>query len=146
MAVRAGVAWAWILGLAGVVPFLALAGVFAFAEGPEAGPALLALVYFAAGVLGFLGGTRWGFEAARPGPRPLNLLLSVLPMLAGWVLLLPLVSDTRVQLGGFIGAFLLQWLWDLRSDLPAWHVRLRTAATGGAVIALAVALEQVLRF
>ena len=48
-------------------------------------------------------------------------------------------------LSGFILAFLVCWLWDVRSGgLPPWYEKLRTLLTLGAVVALGVALEHAL--
>ena len=49
-------------------------------------------------------------------------------------------------LGGFMGAFILQWLFDHTApDVPARYPRLSTVLTAGACVSLAVALEQTLR-
>jgi hypothetical protein len=76
------------------------------------------------------------------------LILSVLPPMAAWLLLAaaPLAATER-QLTGFIAAFALQWLWDLRAkDTPRWYGPLRTLLTAVAVAALALALWKTLSF
>jgi hypothetical protein len=50
--------------------------------------------------------------------------------------------DTWI-LGGFIGAFLIQWLFDHQTaDTPSRYPVLSTALTGAACVSLAVALEK----
>ena len=134
---------ALILGLLGLLPFFAGAGVYAFGSPELGGPGLLTLLTWSAAVLSFLGGTRWGVEIAEnPDPRWSVLTLSVLPPLAAWLLLAAApLAQTERQLGGFIAAFALQWLWDSRAkDPPRWYGGLRTFLTAGAVVSLVLAL------
>jgi hypothetical protein len=126
-----------LYGLLGVIPFwapplaamlwphvLSLAGVVAAA--------------YAALILSFLAGARWGLEVARPAPRFGIISLAMLPTLVGLVLLL-LPADWRAgQLWALAAALLLHWLWDLGAKgLPPWYPRLRTILTFGAVTGLA---------
>jgi hypothetical protein len=134
------------LGLAGLIPFAAASGVFAFGPPELGGPALLALLGYGATVLSFLGGARWGLEIGRGTPRALVLAVSTLPSLVAWGLLVAPRLDAVQQLSGFIAAFILQWIWDSRDpDAPPWYPRLRTLLTLGATVTLAVALEQAMR-
>jgi hypothetical protein len=137
---------AWVLGLSGLIPFFVAAGAYAFGPPRLAGPALLALVTYAAAILSFLGGARWGAEILRTNcPGWLTLAGSVLPSLVAWGLLAAPFATPQWQLSGFLAAFLAAWLWDVRSvHLPPWYERLRTMLTLGAVVALGVALEHAL--
>lgn len=130
-------------GVLGLVPFFGASGVYVWGDPQLAGPGLLFLLSYAATVLSFLGGVRWGYEMARPQPRVLVMLAASAPALAAWLLLaLPFLSAPW-QIGGFIVAFVLSWLWDAGSgDLPRWWSRLRTLLTLGAGLALGIALEQ----
>lgn len=140
---RAGVRTAWVLGLTGLVPFVAGAAVFGWGPPRLGGPALLALLTYAAVILSFLGGVRWGQEMGGRDPRPLTFVGAVLPSLAAWGLLAAPGLDPSRQLGGFILAFVAQWAWDVRSrSAPAWWPRLRTALTAVVCVCLAVGLEQ----
>ena len=66
------------------------------------------------------------------------------PPLTLW-LILRLTLVIAHMLFGFLLAFLLVWLWDVRDiEGPAWRPRYRTLITAGAAIALAFALEQAL--
>lgn len=83
---------AWLLGMAGLLPFAASAlGSFAapdswqgFAEG--------ALIAYGAVILGFLGAVHWGLALrAPPGEAPMGparLMAGVVPALLGWLALL----------------------------------------------------------
>lgn len=131
-------------GVLGLIPFFAASGLYVWGRPELAGPALLTLLAYSAVTLSFLGGLRWGYEMARPEPRIAVMLAACLPALAGWLILAtPLPAG--YQLGGFIAALVLQWLWDAgSSDLPRWWSRLRTVLTLGAGLALAVAMETAL--
>jgi hypothetical protein len=115
--------------------------VYAFGEGALAVTALKALFTYAAVILSFLGGVRWGVEIARdPVARWLPLTGSVAPPLVAWLLLLAPASPAW-PLSGLLLAFLAQGIVDERSDdLPAWYRRLRIYLTLGATTALALAL------
>lgn len=136
---------AWTLGLLGLVPFVAGAAVFGYGPPLWRGPALLGLLAYATAILSFLGGVRWGWEMnARPA-SPLALVGSNLPPLAAVVLLAAPGLTAAWQIGGFVLAFVLQWLWDLQlRGAPGWWPRLRTALTAGVCVCLAVALEAAL--
>lgn len=130
-------------GWLGLLPFPMAAGLYALG-GRLAGPALLALLTYAAAVLSFLGGVRWGVEIVREQPRWRKLAVAAAPPLAAWALLALPFLTAPWQLGGFIAAYLLLWLADAQApdEAPPWYRRLRTPLTLGAVVALAVALEQ----
>ena len=135
-----------LLGLLGLLPFFAGAGVYAFGPPNLGGPGLLTLLAWSAAVLSLLGGARLGMEAVAPRPRAAVLAAAMLPAVAAWLLLAaaPLAYPER-QLGGFIAAFALQLLWDARSrELPAGYRRWLTLLTAGALLALAVALWKTL--
>jgi hypothetical protein len=131
-------------GVLGLIPFFAAASLYVWGKPELAGPALLTLLTYSCATLSFLGGLRWGHEMARTQPRIGVMLAACLPPLAAW-LLLATPLDVGWQLGGFIAAFVLQWLWDAGSaDLPRWWSRLRTLLTLGAGLALALAMETAL--
>jgi len=129
---------AWALTLAGLIPFVAgAAAVWLDRDGGDRwiGP----LAAYAAIILSFLAGTRWGKELAGRDPRPATLILSNLPPVAAWLTFLPGVPD-RLQLLVLIGGLLAMLYWDARGS-GDWYARLRWVATIGAVLSLgAVAL------
>lgn len=123
-----------IYGLLGLIPFLAppVAGVV----WPNLRPVMLTiLTLYAALILSFLGGARWGLAVGAPAPDTRTVSLAMLPTLAALALLLA-PSDLLTCLG-LAAALLTHWLWDLRgAGLPAWYARLRTILTVGAVAGL----------
>lgn len=153
------------LTLAGALPFLALTALLPFGkpladalELPALGQQIefwagIMLVLYAAVILSFLGGIRFGVAVAeplRPGARR-DVIVSVLPSLAAWGLAivggLGLFSGLTVVTGGalalFAACFLLQWAWDRRAasagTVPEWFGRMRSRITAIVAPTLAVA-------
>ncbi|GAB2493286.1 DUF3429 domain-containing protein [Arenimonas alkanexedens] len=106
---------ALVLGWAGVVPFLLLAGLV-FVPAFRL-PALDAFMAYSAVILSFLGGVRWG-RALAAGAGLGQYVRAVLPGLwawAAWLLLGPAPALTALAAG-----FVLVGAWDARGDaLPA---------------------------
>lgn len=126
-----------VYGLLGVIPFWAPAAMAVLWPHviPLAG--VMAGVY-AALILSFLGGARWGLEVMRTGPRLGIVSLAMLPTLIGFALLLLPAEWRAGQLWALAAALLVHWLWDLGAKgLPPWYPRLRTILTVGAVSGLA---------
>jgi len=137
----------WTIALLALSLFPISAGVYAFGPQRLATGALTSLLSWSAMVLSFLGGVRWGLESSRPAPRWTRLITSVVSSVAAWTLLM---FRGHLSPGwmiiGFLGAFMLQWLFDHTApDVPARYPRLSTTLTAGACVSLAVALEQSLR-
>ncbi len=138
------------LTLGGLVPFIAAAAMIAGGDDViRQQQAVFMLAGYAAVILSFLGGVRWGVEmldlAGQGGPRLSVLGPSVLGALAGWIalgliLLHPTLPPGQVLIGLAV-ALGLHWAWDLsaRAALPAWYDGLRTIASAGAVGALLLA-------
>jgi hypothetical protein len=137
----------WTIALLALAPFPISAALYAYGPAQFAQGALTALLSWSALVLSFLGGVRWGLESARAAPRWTRLSASVVSSIAAWALLMG--RDHLIAawlIGGFMGAFILQWLFDHTApDVPARYPRLSTVLTAGACVSLAVALESVLR-
>jgi uncharacterized membrane protein YeaQ/YmgE (transglycosylase-associated protein family) len=136
----------WGIALIALAPFPA-AGV-AYAYGPPnlMRPAMTVILAWSAVVLSFLGGVRWGLETREPEPRWQRQAFSFLCAVAGAVVLLARGSapDTWI-LGGFITAFLIQWLFDHQTpNTPSRYPMLSTAVTGAACVSLALVLERAL--
>jgi hypothetical protein len=126
---------AW--GLAGLIPFLGLPMLSLAAPELSVG-CDRALGLYAAVILSFLGGARWGQEVASAAPDPRLIALSMAPSVAAWGLALLPPGHAGLQLAGLAGALVLHLLWDLRSQgLPGWYPRLRLILTAGAVAGLA---------
>lgn len=125
-------------GLAGLIPFWAPAA--AGLAGPETREiAGVLLAAYAALILSFLGGARFGRAVLETPPPVATISLSMLPTIAGLAILALPPSLRTVQLLSLAAALAVHWLWDLRdTGAPAWTPRLRTILTAGAVAGLAV--------
>lgn len=100
-------------------------------------------VIYAAVILSFLGGVRWGLELARApdAPSPARLVYSVSPSVAGWILATFALTSAQLHgaAGMFAGLFALQYMWDRFShrdaNAPDWYPLLRQVLTGGVMLA-----------
>ena len=128
---------AWQLGLAGLLPFGALAvGVFLEIAGAQAG-----LLNYGALILSFMGGCRWGFAAAGLGQGATFGLLgvSVLPALYAWcALLLPFGPAALALSVGFLALYMADRALTRSNGAPEWWTTLRTPLSAGACLALVV--------
>lgn len=122
-----------IYGLLGVTPFWTLAAAARLA--PDWTEVLSAVVgVYAALILSFLGGARWGMAVQAPAPNPVVVGLAMTPTLAGLTLIALAHGNPRPQLLGLAAALAWSCAWDLRARaLPAWYGRLRVLLTFGAV-------------
>lgn len=133
------------LGLAGLIPFYAPVIWRLFAEGPDANRAEIAFTLYAALILSFLGGTRWGREIVHSMavPRARELSLAVLPSLGGWLAAAAhLGGYKQIAWAGLILAFALLFFWDWRGakdgTWPEWYGTLRLMLSFGAVLSATV--------
>lgn len=134
----------WAIAIIALAPFPLAALLYGYGPAELARPALAGLLAWSAVVLSFLGGVRWGLETREPRPRWMRQAFSFLCAVAAWVILLArgAAPDTWI-LGGFIAAFLVQWLFDHQvPDSPSRFPMLSTAVTGAACVSLALALEK----
>ena len=121
---------ALLLGYGGVLPFAALAVNYVIGWPLFDGFALQAFLVYAAAILSFLGGIRWGAAVNLGKTRARELGLSVLPSLWAVAALLlpgPLWSVAALMLG-----FLLMGLldgWVPGPAMPDWMARLRVQLT-----------------
>jgi len=106
---------AWLLGLAGLLPFAGSALAFFAAPDSWAGFAEGALIAYGAVILSFLGAVHWGLALRAPaeeaGWGSTRLLLGTVPALLGWVaLLLPDIFALPLLALGILGtAGVEQW-------------------------------------
>lgn len=136
---------AWLLGLAGLLPFAASAlGSYAAPDSWQ-GFARGALIAYGAVILSFLGAVHWGL-ALRPTADeqpfgPARLVFGVAPALVGWVaLLLPDVfSLTLLALGVLATAGVEQW-GQRRRLVPGDYMALRWVLSIGAALCLVAPL------
>ncbi len=129
---------AWALALAGLIPFGGCA-ILVAQGGAQADAWLGALIAYAAVILSFLGGARWGASVASGSPDPATLVLSNLPALVAWAALLPLEMPSPTRLTILSAGLAMMWLWDRRRP-PTWYPALRTVATVGALLSLGLAV------
>ena len=134
---------AWFLSLAGFIPFAFLASglLILDANNPLRPLAIDGLKTYAAIILSFLGGIRWGLamKASEPEKERLSLLLSVVPAIVGWISIF--VPEPYV-FGILILAFSAHGAWDSfagqKGVFGLWFVKLRTVLTFIVVASLAV--------
>ena len=130
-------------GLLGMIPFWSLPLAVLLARN-WTGVAVAIETVYAALVLSFLGGARWGLAVRNASPNPVVVGLAMTPTLAGLAVLVFAHGEMRVQLLALAAALTLSWAWDLTAkDLPPWYGRFRTVLTLGAVGGLCVGAMQV---
>jgi hypothetical protein len=124
---------ALILGFAGLVPLAGSLLIVMFGQTPAqhlVGERIF--LAYAATILAFLGGVRWGAALANPGWRPL--LLAVAPSLIAFGALL---LDRDPALAVFALTFAVVGAADVgrraTAEWPAWYRRLRIRLTIGVV-------------
>ena len=142
---------AYRLGLAGLIPFYA--GVLALWMTPSLLPMSAALaahrleLFYAAIILSFMGGVRWGLAMDREDD--LGLALSTTPALIAWLALWPtgvlgIAPTAPVRYGVLMLAFLVLMIADVRAsaegDAPEWYGSLRVRLTFAVALALALTM------
>lgn len=141
-------------GYAGLIPFAGTAFLVWFNwPGQAAQDALTALHLYAAIILSFLGGARFGFVTRRYGlpeteeeTRALRsgILIAVLPALAAWAaLLLSPAAALATLILCYIAQFFADWQAGRAGDAPPWYGALRFPLTLFALAAMAAALLRV---
>jgi hypothetical protein len=129
------------LGLAGLLPFYLGAALPFLGEPLARGFGAKLFCLYAAVILSFLGGVRWGLAMTKKPPPVRTLAWSVAPSLAGWSVALAVIGgvSSGVGAGGaFAVLFLLQYLWDQNAPhdgAPPWYPRLRLILTLGVLLA-----------
>src|SRR5262245_17492995 len=111
----------WAIALVALSPFPITAILYSYGPADRMAASLASPLQWSAVVLSFLGGVRWGLETREPSPRPLRQVFSAMCAVAGWVILMAhgRAPDTWV-IGGFVAAFLIQWLFDHQTpDTPS---------------------------
>lgn len=139
---------AQILGYSGLIPLYAMALALMFVWPGETGEKLLqAEVFYAAIILSFLGGTRWGI-AMRSGPENQQiggLFLTTLPSLVAWlVLFVGPVNQMLILMAAFALAFIGDRVVARKGLMPDWYEHLRLTLTLLFEIALAMTLVRIL--
>lgn len=142
-----------LLGIGGLLPFVALSAGLWLLGRDLAGLAADALVAYAAVILSFMGGVHWGVATiysappaataptGAPGARSSRLFLaSVLPALAAWPAAL---LEPPLAFAAFAASFLALLAFDISvvrtGLLPGWYGKLRILLTSIVVVCLVVA-------
>jgi len=143
-----------LLGLAGLIPFLALGLGSVGADPVRALEAAEGLVGYGAVILAFLGGVHWGFTLGEhnslTGGTPVRLVrarlaLGVLPSLIGWSAILcgiigyPAIS-LLLLISGFIGTLVMEFRAEKLDLLPGDYLALRTVLSAITVLVLIAVL------
>ncbi len=134
---------AWALSLAGFIPFAVLApSLYLMGVSNELFASFFDVFkVWSALILSFLGGIRWGFAIANEPFENRNLLISVVPSILAWfVLLLP---DAYTILALLI-LFCLHGAWDSfyinEGKVPPWFGKIRITLTFLVVVAHIIVL------
>jgi hypothetical protein len=130
--------FAWILGLAGLLPFLAHA-LFSWLSPPsELVGVLRSQAHYAASILTFLGALHWGVTLASPSvvdrAAVMRLLWSVLPSIFCWVVTLyPTDVSLPLLFAGLLVALAIDLLLYRGTPVPRWFLTLRVVLSAGAL-------------
>ncbi|SHE56020.1 Protein of unknown function [Modicisalibacter ilicicola DSM 19980] len=129
----------FLLGIAGLVPFLAGAIIVFVAPVLWQALAIKAFIFYSAVILSFLGGIHWGVamgqEVSDTRGFKDRLLLSMVPSLLAWpALLLDYDDAALVLMIGFLLVRLYERQRSVAASLPAWYQRLRSLLTAIVVL------------
>ena len=130
--------FAWILGLAGLLPFLAHA-LFSWLSPPsELVGVLRSQAHYAASILTFLGALHWGVTLASPSivdrAAVMRLLWSVLPSIFCWVVTLyPTDVSLPLLFAGLLVALAIDLMLYRDTPVPRWFLTLRVVLSAGAL-------------
>jgi hypothetical protein len=133
--------FAWILGLAGLLPFAAHA-MFSWLSPPsELDGVLRSQAHYAASILTFLGALHWGVTLASPsivdGAAVTRMLWSVIPSIFCWIVTLyPTDVSLPLLFAGLAVALVVDWLLYRAAPVPRWFLTLRTVLSAGALAAV----------
>ncbi|MEL6265969.1 MAG: DUF3429 domain-containing protein [Pseudomonadota bacterium] len=130
------------MGLAGLIPFIGLALAVATGAGPAASSLLAG---YAAVILSFMGGCRWGFAAAGLGRHCdeqewLRYAIAVMPALYAWPVL-AMADPLRPALMalGFLALLGADVVLTRQGGAPTWWPSLRWPLSLGAAASLGLA-------
>lgn len=126
---------ALILGLLGLIPFIACLGAVHTDLMLGADQARRGAVLYGVVILSFMGGAQWGLATASAEPRPRAFVASVLPALLAWASLTLAVRLSLLVIAAGFAALLVYDLWTVRrGEAPAWYGRLRIGLTSVVIV------------
>lgn len=121
LATPAPTSTARLLGLAGLIPFVAGAGALWGVGADLQARAVLVLNGYAATIVAFLGGIHWGLAARRAAPSEALLWWGVTPSLVAWVaLLLPAGFGLVLQAAALVACYVVDVRTYPREGLAGW--------------------------
>lgn len=135
-----------VLGVAGLVPFFGLGLLVAMGATGTPGfsgiaPGTALLVY-AALILSFLGGVRWGVAVSMEdqGRARREYVISVVPTLVAWATLaMSLSAGLWTMTVLMVALALFDYGLTCRNEAPEWYGRLRLGLGAGTALALGIA-------
>jgi hypothetical protein len=133
--------FAWLLGMAGLLPFFTHA-LFAWITSPyEVAGVLRSQAHYAAVILTFLGALHWGVTMASPSiqgsPAGRRMVWSVLPAIYAWVVsLFPVELSLPLLFFGLLAALGVDWLLYRATPVPRWFLTLRLVLSVGALASI----------
>ncbi|MEH6645206.1 DUF3429 domain-containing protein [Sulfitobacter sp.] len=136
-----------VLGLAGLLPFIAAAFASTLAHSNPLltkVDSLEALLLYGTIILSFMSGVLWGFATKAEGTKAtVGYILSVLPALWAFFMRGGAVADTLFYLAiGFIGLLVLDYFFYRNGLTPRWWMRLRIVLTVIVVTCLSIGAYQ----
>ena len=140
-----------ILGIAGLLPFVACALLGVGSTEPLASEAVTGLLAYGAVILAFLGGVHWGFvlsertDLLSPPLQRQRLVAGVLPALLGWAALLLNMAvaswlGLAVLIVGFAAFTVLEQRWRQAELVPVGYMMLRWVLSLAVILILAFTL------
>lgn len=137
-----------VLGVAGLLPFVAASAALLFESPAPRTIALTALLVYGAVILGFMGAIHWGLalrlEAHLRDAKARWFSVSVVPALVGWMAaLMGLLEKPVFALLLLAAGFMFAYVVDVKSVraniAPRWYLRLRRPLTTAVLLCLGAA-------
>jgi hypothetical protein len=145
---NANSAWARWLTFAGAIPFIACSAALWLAPIQYRSFTVNILTAYAAVILSFLGGIQWGMAVNLIDTAPKSarniFLLSVVPSLLAWAMLLLPEPRSRILVAIFLFAFVwvIDALLNVQKLIPPWFFKLRSMITAIVIASLSVAIPK----
>ena len=126
---------AWVLGLAGLIPFLGLAGIMMLGSTHWYAASQILLTQYGALILSFVGALHWGYamqQAVKGREAWVRFGYSVVPALVAWLALqFPPGLGMQILAMSLIACLVVDLTWLRMAVLPVWFTRLRVILTAG---------------
>ncbi|MEI7443936.1 MAG: DUF3429 domain-containing protein [Burkholderiales bacterium] len=130
--------FAWILGLAGLLPFVSHTLFVWLVPPSEMVGVLRSQAHYSAAILTFLGALHWGVTIASPSIQgsaaAWRMVWSVVPSLWCWIVTLyPVDTSLPMLFAGLAVALAVDWAFYRDTPVPRWFLTLRTVLSVGAL-------------